>query len=66
MTIHDEYKDVGKHAFSSKIHPGAQVPNCDFPSFKWIGVNSIDIDVKVVNRVPMKRILVKIPSCMEE
>lgn len=66
ITLHDEYKDVGRHSFSSKIHQGAQVPHYDFPSFKWLGVNSFEYDTKVVNGVPMKRILVKIPSCLEE
>ena len=57
---------MGKHSFSSKLHPNVTVPCCDFPSFKWLGVNSIEYDTKVVNGVPMKRLLVKIPSYIEE
>ena len=66
ISYHDEYKDVGKHSFSSKLHSGVQVPCCDFPSFKWLGVNSFEYDTKVINGVPMTRVLVKIPSYMEE
>jgi hypothetical protein len=38
----------------------------DFPSLKWLGVQSLSSDEKVINKVPFKRMLVKVPSCIEE
>ena len=66
MTFHDEYKDVGKHSFVAKLDPRVVLPNTDYPSFKWLNVNSFEYDTKVINGVPMKRILVKVPSCTED
>ena len=41
-------------------------PCPDFPSIKWIGANSVDYDTKVINKIEFKRVLIKIPSCMED
>jgi hypothetical protein len=45
---------------------GVVTPNIDYPSFKWMGVQHIDFDEKVINRVPFKIVLVRVPSCKEE
>lgn len=49
-----------------KLAPGLQQPCVDFPSFKWLSVASIIYDKKVVNKVPFKRVILKIPSCIED
>jgi len=61
-----DYQDVGKHSFLPRLLPGVVQPCPDFPSIKWIGANAIDYDVKVINRVEFKRVLIRIPSCMED
>jgi hypothetical protein len=45
---------------------GVVSPNIDYPSFKWLGVQHIDFDEKVINQVPFKIVLVRVPSCKEE
>lgn len=66
MQLLFDYQDVGKHSFLPKLLPGVQLPCIDFPSLKWLGVASVSYDTKVINKVPFKRVLVNIPSCMEE
>jgi hypothetical protein len=57
---------VGKHSFLPKLQPGVVQPCPDFPSLKWIGTNAVTYDTKVINKVEFKRVLIKIPSCMED
>ena len=66
VELHYEYQDVGKHSFLPKLSPGIQQPCVDFPSFKWINAVDITYDEKVVNRQSFKRVLIKIPSCIED
>lgn len=61
-----DYQDVGKHSFLPKLLPGLIQPCVDFPSFKWINVVNITYDIKNINKVDFKRVLVKIPQCMED
>lgn len=62
----EEYKNVGEYVFSSSIHPKAELPCVDFPSFRWLDVKEFKYDVKYVNKVPFKRIVVKIPPSKED
>jgi len=62
----DEYKDVGKFSFQPFKHPKTVEPCLSFPSFMHLSVIAVDYDEKVVNEVPFKRVLLKIPSCTEE
>ena len=61
-----DYQDVGKHSFLPKLLPGLKEPTVDFPSFKWLSINSIEYDEVEINKVGFKRVLLKVPSCMEE
>jgi hypothetical protein len=66
MKLIFDYQDVGKHSFLPRLLPGVIQPCPDFPSLKWIGTNAIEYDTKVINKVAFKRVLIKIPSCMED
>ena len=45
---------------------GVKLPNIDYPSFKYLNINTFEYDVKTVNKVGFKRVCVSIPSCLEE
>jgi hypothetical protein len=66
MALHFDYQDVGKHSFLPRLLPGLQQPCLDFPSFKWLNVADITYDEKVINKVSFKRVLVRVPSCIED
>jgi len=38
----------------------------DYPSFKWLNAQEIEYDVKVINHVLFKCVVVRVPSCPEE
>ena len=61
-----DYQDVGKHSFLPGLLPGVQLPCFDFPSLKWLGAQDVTYDEKVINKVAFKRVLVKVPSCIED
>jgi 5'-3' exonuclease len=63
---HTDYENVGQMSFQSQLMQGVVVPNIDYPSFKWLGVQHIDFDEKVINHVTFKIVLVIVPSCSEE
>jgi hypothetical protein len=64
--IHSEYSDVGKYSFTSTLDKKVIVPCYDFPSFKWLNVINIEYEEVLINKVPFKICLAKIPSCKEE
>lgn len=66
ITLNDEYKDVGKYSFKPIKHPKTIEPCLSFPSFSYLGVIAVDYDEKVINEVAFKRVLLKIPSCIED
>jgi hypothetical protein len=57
---------VGKHSFLPKLLPGIQIPCYDFPSLRWTGAISVGYDEKVINKVPFKRVLIKVPPAPED
>lgn len=61
-----DYQDVGKHSFLPKLLAGVELPCVDFPSLKWLGVQNVTYDEKVINKVAFKRVLICVPSCMED
>lgn len=65
-TIHSEYEDVGKHSFVPKLLRNVIIPEPNFPSFLWAQVMSITYDEKIINHVPFKRVLLKIPQVLED
>lgn len=62
----NEYEKVGQYAFTSLIHPKAKLPCVDFPSFRWLDIKEFTFDVKYVNKVPFKRMLVNIQRTKED
>ena len=38
----------------------------DYPSFKWLNAQEIEYDVKVINKVLFKCVVVRVPNCPED
>ena len=66
VEVVSEYRNVGQYSFKPELLPGVQWPSIDFPSLKWLGANSVTYDEKVINQVPFQRVLVRVPSCLED
>ena len=66
VTLHSEYEDVGKHSFTASFLRGVIIPDPCFPSFTWAQIRFVEYDEKVINHVPFKRVLLKVPKCIEE
>mmetsp|Transcript_30309 Transcript_30309/g.29622 ORF Transcript_30309/g.29622 Transcript_30309/m.29622 type:complete len:146 (+) Transcript_30309:289-726(+) len=64
--IQQDYQKVGSFSFSPDIHPKAEIPCYDFPSFHWLNVKEIAFDSKWINKVQFKTLLVKVPPCEED
>ena len=48
VTLLKEYEDVGKFTFESKLHPKVKHPSPGYPSFKYLEVQELEADYKVV------------------
>ena len=62
----DEYASVGDNSFVSKLLPGCISPSPGYPSFKQLNIIDIEYENVVVRKVQFKKLLVKIPQCIEE
>lgn len=60
-TFDEDYAEVGKFSFESKILNGVQTPCPGFPSFKYLNVTEIEYDSVVVNKRNFDVVMVKIP-----
>jgi len=54
---HDDYENVGKFSFQSKIDPSVKKP-CDFPTFETMKINQLVYTKKYINKVEFKLCLV--------
>ena len=56
-----EYENVGTMCFKSALMPGVKKPMPGYPSFEWLGVQELEPDHKVVQKVSFVRHMVKVP-----
>jgi len=66
VTLIKEYENVGSMCFKSALMPGVKKPMPGYPSFEWLGVQELEPDHKVVQKVSFVRHMVKVPQCLEE
>jgi hypothetical protein len=61
-----EYERVGQISFESKLLKGVQHPCPGYPSFKYLGIQELMADHKVVQKVNFVQWLVVMNQCLEE
>jgi hypothetical protein len=61
-----EYAEVGKLSFEPELLKGVVHPSPGYPSFKYLGIQELEPDHKVVQKVSFIQQLVVMPQCIEE
>jgi hypothetical protein len=62
----DDYASVGEMAFESKLLPNVVQPCVGYPSFKQLNIIDFEFENVNVRKVNFRKMLVKIPQCVEE
>ena len=64
--LNTDYKHVGESSFTPTLLPGCVTPCVGYPSFKQLNITLMTFETIVVRKVQFKKMLVKIPQCIEE